>query len=107
VDGFVPITEGRMVRTERYKYCVYAHGDRRESLVDLVEDPGEMVDLASDPAYQPIVREHRERLRRFAAGHGDALVASLLAGEVGPRAFERIERPRRPTQPDTTGGRPE
>src|SRR5690606_7847439 len=62
VDGFVPITEGRMVRTERFKYCVYAHGERRESLVDLIEDPGEMVDLASDPGYRAIVEDHRERL---------------------------------------------
>jgi arylsulfatase A-like enzyme len=104
VDGFVPITEGRMVRTARYKYCVYRHGDRRESLVDLVNDPGEMVDLANDPAYRPVVLEHRERLRRFAAAHGDALVAELLADDAGPRAFERITQPRRPTTPLPAGG---
>ena len=32
--NFVPTTEGRMVRTERYKYCVYSCGQQRESLVD-------------------------------------------------------------------------
>lgn len=103
VDGFVPITEGRMVRTERYKYCVYAHGERRESLVDLIEDPGEMIDLASDPGYRSVVEEHRERLRRFGAEQGDPLVAELLADNVAPRAFARIETPRRPTEPDTPG----
>lgn len=99
VDGFVPITEGRMVRTARYKYCVYANGERRESLVDMINDPGEMVDLASDPAYRPVVLAHRERLRVFAAKHHDALVAELLADDVAPRPFERIATPRRPTEP--------
>ena len=40
VEGNVPTTEGRMIRTDRYKYCVYAHGQNRESLVDLEKDPG-------------------------------------------------------------------
>ena len=39
VDGSVPTTEGRMIRNARYKYCVYAHGQRRESLVDLEKTP--------------------------------------------------------------------
>ncbi|HRE82222.1 MAG TPA: sulfatase-like hydrolase/transferase [Opitutaceae bacterium] len=99
-EGFVPITEGRMVRTDRYKYCVYGHGERRESLVDLHADPGEMVDLASDPGYRDIVQEHRERLRRFGKQHDDALVATLLADDVGPRPFERITQSRRPTTPE-------
>ncbi len=97
--GFVPITEGRMVRTDRYKYCVYLHGERRESLVDLLNDPGEMVDLAADPGYHEVVLKHRERLRRFGERHGDTLVETLLADNVGPRPFERITQPRRPTTP--------
>jgi len=106
-EGFVPITEGRMVRTERYKYCVYAHGRQRESLVDLVNDPGEMVDLASDPAYRPVVLAHRERLRRHGVEHRDSLVDVLLADDVGPRPFERIAEPRRPTSPAGGPGRDE
>lgn len=102
--GFVPITEGRMVRTERYKYCVYLHGEQRESLVDLENDPGEMVDLAADPGYREIVLSHRERLRVFAAAHGDTLVDALLANHVGPRAFEPLTQPRRPTTRPTSGG---
>lgn len=104
VGDFVPITAGRMVRTDRYKYCVYAHGEQRESLVDLVNDPGELIDLATDPAYAPIVREHRERLRRFGRAYGDTLVEELLANDVGPRAFEPIRQPRRPTDPLPAGG---
>lgn len=45
VNGSVPIAEVRMIRTERYKYCVYSYGDRRESLVDLQDDPGEKENL--------------------------------------------------------------
>lgn len=98
-DGYVPITQGRMVRTDRYKYCVYLHGEPRESLVDLQDDPGEMVDLSADPAYRGILLEHRDRLRRFAERHGDELVHELLADDVAPRPFERIAQPRRPTDP--------
>ena len=98
-EGFVPITEGRMVRTDRYKYCVYQHGETRESLIDLIDDPGERVDLARDPAYRHIVLEHRERLRRFGVKYHDVLVEELLGGHVGPRAFDPITEPRRPTDP--------
>jgi len=101
-EGFVPITEGRMVRTDRYKYAVYQHGEHRESLVDLLNDPGEMVDLARDPGYRAVLLEHRERLRRFGSEHRDPLVDELLANDVGPRPFERITTPRRPTTPPTS-----
>jgi choline-sulfatase len=95
VGDFVPVTEGRMVRTDRYKYCVYVHGEQRESLVDLINDPGEMVDLARDPGYRTVLLEHRERLRRFGRTHGDSLVETLLDQDVAPRAFERITTPPR------------
>jgi choline-sulfatase len=93
---FVPMTEGRMVRTERYKYCVYAHGERRESLVDLEEDPGEMVNLAYRPEFRNVLLEHRERLRQFGVEHNDALVTTLLADEVAPRPFARVTAPKNP-----------
>ena len=97
--GYAPITQGRMVRTERYKYCVYLHGEPRESLVDMLADPGEMVDLASDPAYRGVLQEHRARLRRFGERYRDDLVTELLADDVAPRPFEHITQPRRPTDP--------
>ncbi len=93
---FVPMTEGRMVRTERYKYCVYAHGEHRESLVDLEKDPGEMVNLARRPEFRGVLLEHRERLRQFGVQHNDALVATLLADDVAPRPFAKITTPRNP-----------
>jgi arylsulfatase A-like enzyme len=82
-----PTMEGRMVRTERYKYCVYSRGNRRESLVDLRTDPGEMNDLAADPKYHDVVLAHRELLARFGRAHNDPLAAELLADDVPPRPF--------------------
>lgn len=100
VNGSVPITEGRMLRTERFKYCVYAYGQQRESLIDLQADPGEMVDLATDPAYRPVLLEHRDRLRRFGVEHRDPLVAVMLADDVKPRAFPIVSKPKRSLDPE-------
>jgi len=50
---------GRMLRSARYKYCVYLNGTRRESLVDLQEDPGEMKNLAASPSHRKVLNEHR------------------------------------------------
>ena len=87
IDGIKPTLEGRMVRTERYKYCVYSHGQRRESLVDLQTDPGETTDLATDPKYREILVQHRELLRRFGGEQHDPLVAGLMADDVKPIPF--------------------
>jgi arylsulfatase A-like enzyme len=67
VDGTIPHALGRMVRSRRYKYCVYDHGEHRESLVDLEKDPGEMVNLARDPQHPTTLREHRKMLAEWCA----------------------------------------
>ena len=87
VDGIKPTMEGRMVRTDRYKYCLYAHGNRRESLYDMQEDPLETVNLAGDPKYRQVIIEHRNLLREFGKTHNDPLVEELVANDVGPRPF--------------------
>jgi len=87
IDGFRPTTEGRMVRTERYKYCVYSRGERRESLVDLETDPGETKNLAGNPNYCSVLLDHRASLARFAKDHNDPLAAALLADNVKPIPF--------------------
>ncbi len=94
VDGNVPTTEGRMIRTDRYKYCVYSHGQQRESLVDLEKDPGEMNDLARDPAHRETLLAMRERLRQWGGENHDPLVATMLADDVKPRAFEIVTTPK-------------
>jgi arylsulfatase A-like enzyme len=87
VDGFAPTMEGRMVRTERYKYCLYNRGQQRESLVDMQADPGEMTNLAKDPDYRAVLLQHRGLLARFGTEHRDPLVAEMLADNVKPIAF--------------------
>ncbi len=89
VDGLRPSVQGRMVRTERFKYCVYSQGVQRESLVDLQADPGETKDLARAPGYRQVLLEHRALLAKFAQEHNDSLAASLLANDVEPRPFVR------------------
>ncbi len=56
---------GRMLRTARYKYCVYIEGNLRESLVDLEKDPGEMKNLARSPEYVKVLNEHRGYLLQW------------------------------------------
>jgi len=94
---------GRMIRSDRYKYCVYSEGEqtplavdisilsgerktleeqrlmlrtvRQESLVDMKNDPGEMKNLAKDPAYADVLKQHRRYLDEFCREHGDDFAA--------------------------------
>ncbi len=36
---------GRMIRTKKYKYCIYDNGEKREQLFDMEKDPGETTNL--------------------------------------------------------------
>ena len=56
---------GHMLRTGRYKYIAHHKGARREQLIDLETDPGEMVNLAEDPGHKAVLDDHRRRLRRW------------------------------------------
>ncbi len=87
VDGIKPTLRGRMVRTDRFKYCVYDYGDQRESLVDMQTDPLETKNLACEKEYRDVLVQHRELLRAFAREHDDALVQPLLADDVAGRPF--------------------
>lgn len=97
VDGMTPQADGRMIRTDHYKYCVYSRGIRRESLVDLQKDPGETRDLAGDPAHRKVLLEYRGLLEKFGRQHNDPLVAELLADDVKPRPFT-AESPKKPKE---------
>ncbi len=68
--GFT-ISPGRMLRTDRYKYCIYLEGNGEE-LYDLVQDPGEMKNIANDLQYQSVLQSMR------------ALFASYLRKEKDP-----------------------
>ena len=89
VAGITPKMEGRMVRSERYKYCVYQFGHSRESLYDLQKDPLETVNLSADSKDRQLLLQHRDLLRKFGTAHNDPLVEELLANDVGPRPFAK------------------
>ena len=57
-----PGRKGRMLRSGQYKYCIYSRGKDNEQLYDLINDPGEMRNLAYDPAYKDILKEQRKVL---------------------------------------------
>jgi arylsulfatase A-like enzyme len=75
VDGRVPMPEGRMVRSQRYKYCAYSEGRRRESLVDMEKDPGETINIAGDSRYRDVLQRHRAMLADFRRRTNDTFPA--------------------------------
>jgi choline-sulfatase len=87
LNGLTPQMEGRMVRSERFKYCVFSRGTQRESLVDMQADPGETTDLATDPKFREVLLQHRQLLARFGQEQNDPLAAQLLADNVQARPF--------------------
>jgi arylsulfatase A-like enzyme len=69
---------GRALVCERTKYSVYAMGRNREQLVDLHQDPGEMVNLAVEARHADSLEKWRERLRAHCAQTEDQAGAELL-----------------------------
>ncbi len=53
----------RVLHTGKTKYVIYGDGANREQFVDLDRDPGEMQNMAKDPAYRDRVREGRKALK--------------------------------------------
>ena len=93
-EVFVQISEsqtGRAIRTSRWKYAVralekvdhqgdgHADGYHEDFLYDLEADPHERNNLVSDPAFNPVRAELRERLKRRMQGAGEAVPESVSA----------------------------
>jgi arylsulfatase A-like enzyme len=57
---------GRMIRTKKYKYCVYDVGQQREQLFDMDADPGEMNNLVVDANFSDEVNRHRAMITKWA-----------------------------------------
>jgi arylsulfatase A-like enzyme len=64
--------DGRMVRTDRFKYVAYTWGTYREALYDMERDPGEMVNLAVRSRYAGVLQQHRNLLRNWCARTHDS-----------------------------------
>jgi len=71
VDGEKPEPGGRMVRSVQYKYCVYDLGKSRESLFDVVRDPGETRNLAGLNEYGNSLEQHRRYLAEWCRANKD------------------------------------
>jgi arylsulfatase A-like enzyme len=69
---------GRMLRTDRFKYCIYDSGANREQLIDLKNDPGEMRNLAQRAEYKEILLQHRQYLREWVKASGDRIGADYV-----------------------------
>lgn len=74
--------ESRMLRSVRYKYIVYASGTRREMLVDMVADPGEMKNLALDPAFASVLDKHRMLLKEWYHQNGECLDSKYVVSAL-------------------------
>ncbi len=62
---------GRMLRSRRFKYCVYRDGKLRESLIDMRNDAGEMKNLVNMKKYTTTLFKHRRYLQQWIALSGD------------------------------------
>ncbi len=76
-DDKRPDLSGRLVITDRYKYCAYSIGPGSETLHDLQVDPGEQHDLARSPAHRDILVEHRRLLAEWQHKTGDPFQRAL------------------------------
>jgi arylsulfatase A-like enzyme len=72
INGQIPKPEGRMLRNVHYKYWIYDEGNLRETLYDLQNDPGEMVNIAGDPKYKTELNNCRKQLMDWAIKNSDA-----------------------------------
>ncbi len=63
---------GRMVRTDKYKYCVYDVGQQREQLFDMDADPGEKNNLVVDANFSDEVDRHRALIAEWARQTSDS-----------------------------------
>jgi arylsulfatase A-like enzyme len=70
---------GRMVRTDRYKYCIYDSGINREQLINLLDDPGEMRNLSGGENVADILTKHRQLLSQWVLNNGDDIGAQYVS----------------------------
>jgi choline-sulfatase len=77
-DLAIECSDSRCIRTSRYKYTIFEGQEPREMLIDMEKDPGEMANLAPNPAFAKVLDDHRRRLRRSCEELRDSFGLSLL-----------------------------
>jgi arylsulfatase A-like enzyme len=65
---------GRMVRSDRYKYIVYSKSELPEQLFDLESDPGEARNLANTASSKAVLDSHRAMLKEWVQRTKDPFV---------------------------------
>lgn len=70
-DGTPIDMQGRMIRTENFKYYIFDQGKRPEMLIDMKNDPGEMENLAGNSNYRQVLTEHRNLFAQYKNESGD------------------------------------
>jgi len=82
VNGYKPEPEGRMLVTRQFKYWIFSEGKQRETLYNLKNDPGEMVNLSGKPEYRNELEKCRNELIRWAEKHNDPFLKYLKNGQI-------------------------
>ncbi|MDR0419787.1 MAG: sulfatase-like hydrolase/transferase, partial [Prevotellaceae bacterium] len=78
LDGVGPHARGWALVTPKYKYVLYNIYRNREQLVDLENDPGELLNLAVDNSYKDILEQMRGRMRDWAVKVDDKMLLRSL-----------------------------
>lgn len=79
VDGKTPKVNGRMVRSDSYKYCLYDQGEQPEELFDMKNDRLETENLAENLDSKNILNQHRAYLKQHAKLYKDKQAMDMLA----------------------------
>jgi len=74
-DGKPLDLQGRMIRTEDFKYYIFNQGRQPEMLIDMKNDPGEMENLVGNPDYEKVLEEHRRMFAKYKKENGDSFLS--------------------------------
>ena len=61
-----------MIRTNKYKYCIYDVGQQREQLFDMEADPGETNNLVVHEKFNDELNRHRTLITDWARQTSDS-----------------------------------
>ncbi len=78
VEGEIPKVNGRMIRSNDFKYCIYDRGEQSEELFDIIKDRLETANLACDPNYKDTIIQHRKYLKEHADKYNDTIAIRML-----------------------------
>jgi len=78
INNYKPEPEGRMLRNRRFKYWILNEGTQKETLYDLLNDPGEMVNIATDPKFRGDLENCRTELTNWAKKNNDQYLKYLV-----------------------------